>query len=287
MGAVDPEPRTGSYKGEMIRVVRSVAEAIDEWGFDVAVVMSPTGTHCEVTDEVIEKAPWAKILVEKPLGGPNEDPRGIRAKAVERGVELVGMFHSGFAPEVLWGLDLIKTKHLGDIVGFSSLFMDPYKTEADRAVESLVSSWFDSGPNALSVIGRFLDLSGGREIEKLPGAFSTYRGVIDARRAGVDGERGLVNGAIFCSWEASSAAQSTVFDFESGARLVLNHTACTGQLVEGNRLVEFFANDPAIHRRTAHYMNLYAKFSESATAGLEIVNEEMIEYILDLGRQLG
>ncbi|MDP9226912.1 MAG: Gfo/Idh/MocA family oxidoreductase, partial [Actinomycetota bacterium] len=155
---------------------------------DVAVVATPTDTHVEVCREVLDRMiSVRRILCEKPLSTSYRQVRSALDRANSTGVRLEVLYHYAFAPEVSWlaaRWRAIETAH-GFVAGLSARFDDP-KESVRTASATLVSSWADSGINALSVLARFV--KPGRISGASDGAPAVCRATLEYESGGHAGE---------------------------------------------------------------------------------------------------
>ena len=146
----------------------------------------------------------------------------------------------------------------GAVVRIACSFFDPYiRMDLERR-RGYLSSWIDTGINALSLVDLLVDLRGTRTPDRLADGLDTWRAVIEFESGGRPG-----TGAILTSWQAADSAKSSVLRFADGAQLILDHTACAAWLEGAGGAVEFYAMEEGLSRRTAHYLNMFTDvFSE-------------------------
>jgi predicted dehydrogenase len=184
---------------------------------EIAIVATPTPTHVAVCAGVLERCPGLRLLLcEKPFTLAPSEGRRLLADARGRGVELRVMLHYAFAAEVLWLSG--RLGELGDVAAFEARFEDPYGEALAERAPVLVSSWADSGINALSVVARLVRLervvaaTGSRPVETM------------ATLAFVSGTTASV-GSITTSWLVDRPTKRTTLVLADGTRLELDHDA--------------------------------------------------------------
>ena len=186
---------------------------------EIAIVSTPTPSHRTVCLELIERAPGLSlILCEKPGAMSAQHLEELVGSARDRGVELRVLLHYGFGSEVLWLAEHLS--ELGEVSSFSAAFEDPYGAALAERTATLVSSWVDSGINALTVLARLLE----------PTA------VIDSRSPSAESSRTELSfrcgsssgtGVVTTSWRASMARKSTCLTLVDDAVLDVDHLAGT------------------------------------------------------------
>jgi predicted dehydrogenase len=125
---------------------------------DSVIIATSSSSHYTVAQEVLS---WGKpILLEKPATASRGEWEALIEQASHAQVPLVIAFHAAFGAEVLWFLEhqpeLEET--YGPITGFFAHFYDPYSIDGalNPHAKSLLSSWMDSGVNALSIIAKIV-----------------------------------------------------------------------------------------------------------------------------------
>lgn len=237
VAAVDLDPETArAVPPDGVSIRRSL-EALPP--AEIVIVSTPTPSHRDVCDEVLARVPdLSMVLCEKPATLSVEDLSTLLESARGRGVELRVLLHYAFGSEVLW-----LTEHLhelGDVASFSASFEDPYGPALAERRSTLVSSWADSGINALTVLSRVLE----------PTA------VVDSRATGLETSRTQLSfmcgetsgtGVVRTSWRVDKPRKHTSFTLVDGTVVDVDHLAASvtanGRLVHGP--VE---GDPAVMR---------------------------------------
>ena len=216
VAAVDPLGRKATTD-----VPRSVAVGhalADLPGFDIAVVATPTATHPDVCRALFGRCRGDElVLCEKPLADAPDVAEGVLDAAVAAGIRFRVFFHFGFAAEVMWAREALAGR--APVASVACAFVDPYADDLEARTAALVSSWLDSGINALSVLGRLVDL---RDAEPIAGNTAVDTHVrVTFSSGGEEGE-----GTIRTAWETDARKQTTV-RLVDGTELVLDHRTAT------------------------------------------------------------
>lgn len=251
-----------SFRGVDLPVYRMVDELMSRHQLDDVIVATPTPTHAGICNHLLRGEASVRILVEKPLATDLRQVAQLLDAAAMSGRDLQVMYHFRTAPEVEWTAERIGawTAQHGPIVSFMCSFADPYRwlTSEQRAV--YVSSWIDSGINALSLVDRFVALDEVMSIKQLPGAFETYQGAV----AFSSGEtRG--HGQILTTWHAGASSKSTSLVLEDGTRVVMDHGATLAWLISPDgSSAGHYGPDAEIDRKIARYHRLLEKMFAEA-----------------------
>ncbi|WP_030055302.1 MULTISPECIES: Gfo/Idh/MocA family protein [Streptomyces] len=248
VGPVEFRGATRPHYGELAR-------ALDAHRPDLVVVATPTETHAELTVQALLHSE-ATVLVEKPLVhdlASLAELRNLDGKADVRG-RLFTAHHFAFSPEVDWAAGLIAANpDWGPVTAITSAFYDPYVLRGEAAFASYVSSWTDSGVNQLSILTRFVDLTGLTSLRQTDGGASAWCAVGFRSR----GEAGTAR--LRSSWlTGSSSKESNLVLGHSGVEVWIDHTAMTGFAARAGELLASFGNDGRTDRKVAHYRPLYA-----------------------------
>lgn len=253
-GGVDIAPR------EPLRFrsgTRPVYTTFGELGaaLDAVIVSTSTSTHFDVCRDLLgsPQVP-ARVLVEKPVvttAGQLTDLYG----SVPVGTSLEVLLHAAHAPEVAWAaahLAAWRSAH-GEVVSYRACFADPYRDmDKDKRTRVYVSSWLDSGINALSVCHRLVEPRTLEGLELQDPAGDRYEG----RLLMASGDS-TFTGIIRTSWDVDVATKSTTLTFADGARLLLDHQQVTGRLDAADTTVAEFRYGGPHPRLVAHYLNAF------------------------------
>ncbi|MBI5504188.1 MAG: Gfo/Idh/MocA family oxidoreductase [Deltaproteobacteria bacterium] len=231
---------------------------------DLVIVSTPNATHADVASRVLEAG--RPVLLEKPAATSAAELDQLVATAQAKGIFLSVAFHAAFALDALWLLERIRSGdlHLGSPSGFHCGFYDPYLSNGtlSSAATGLGGSWYDSGINALSLVARFWDVS---QLEVTEGRMtsipsvpcSQIQGAADVAIRLPGGHRG--RGSIDTNWTLGLNRKTTQLFFEaSHMSVLLNHSAETVVIREGDREIASHALGTGRPRLVNHYIGLYA-----------------------------
>ena len=186
--------------------------------FDIAVVATPTATHPDVCRALFDRCRGDElVLCEKPLADDPDVAEGVLDAAAAVGIRFRVFFHFGFAAEVMWARDALAGR--APVASVACEFVDPYADDLEARTAALVSSWLDSGINALSVLGRLVEL---RDAEPLAGNTAVDTQVrVTFDSGGVAGE-----GTIRTAWD-TYARKATTVRLVDGTEVVVDHREAT------------------------------------------------------------
>lgn len=243
---VDPEARRRFET--RIATVGSLDELLERADTDVIIVSTPTPTHHDVCRSVIDRGGPRTLLVEKPIATTLADVRELVRAAARADIELRGIYHAAYAPEVEWALEQLE-EQLRDVVRIEAEFLDPHgQLSPDLAAATFGDSWLDSGINALSILVRFVSVQPGavRPVASLPATFeATFRGSSGARSIPI---------RILTSWRASEPSKVTRLSLPDGGLVVLNHQAIAAQYFPSRGAVIAWGSESPLPRLTQHYV---------------------------------
>lgn len=159
VGALDVNPQ----KQEQVKNLpffTDLEDFLNSVKADVVMVSTPVDSHFEVARTILESGQG--VLLEKPATSNMDEFNRLVEISRQKDVPLAIAFHAAFAKDLLWFLDS-KGRFLedfGPLTGFRSNFYDPYIENGVLLPQahSLKGSWFDSGINALSVIGQLVNI---------------------------------------------------------------------------------------------------------------------------------
>lgn len=259
--------RTLKFRGQDRPVYKTVDEASRHHAPAVVVIATPTATHADAYDEITESLPDARILVEKPAADNLADARRLITPAGKRRPAEVA-YHMSFSPEVTWGRDVVRARaaEIGGLVSAEIFFADPYYDQFEQAQAALGNSWIDSGINALSILSRFADLKERGFLRQLS---EDRESVFEARIACDAGDH-AIDSLLVTSWHVTDAAKTTRLRYESGAELLMDHTAVSAYLVMNGQLRDWTGSDRGIPRRERHYRALYQEWLTEGSPAFSI-----------------
>lgn len=263
VAAVDPDPAAAL---DGVPVLRSLEELPDA---EIAIVSTPTPGHPEVCEALFEQVTGLSlVLCEKPAALSAERLTALVATARGRGIELRVLLHYAFGSEVAWLAGQLGD--LGPVASFSATFEDPYGDALAERTRTLVSSWADSGINALTVASRLVDL----------------KTVVDSHAAGADDSRteiafqsvGTVGtGTIATSWRVREPRKQTSLTLADGATVDVDHTA-RRVTIDGRVAYDAPTDDAPLRRYEAmidaHLDDAPTLFDQAATLHLHRLVED-------------
>ncbi|MDJ1183016.1 Gfo/Idh/MocA family protein [Roseofilum casamattae] len=231
---------------------------------DAFVVATPSASHYTVMQELL---PYGKpILLEKPATSSANDWEQLLAQIHRQKTNVIIAFHSAFSREVLWFREHQETwqDSLGNITGFSCGFYDPYASngQLQPGAKSLVSSWIDSGVNALSTIAKFV-----RSLELIESHFTYNSDNIiwhshSSFSFGINGNDFGGRGHIETHWGLGLNRKITHLYFaQTGHEIQLDHDRQCVRLIAPERqskILADFAGEKS--RLVAHYEGVFADF---------------------------
>jgi predicted dehydrogenase len=255
IAGVDIAAKPGvSFHGRPVPLYRTPRDAAAHHDPDVVVIATPTPTHAAVCGEIAACFPATRILVEKPAADNLPDARFVLEDTGSRQPVDVA-YHMAFSPEVTWGEKTVQA-HAGELGApetVEACFTDPYQDDFETASRRLGNSWIDSGINALSVLTRFAgpaERTSLRRIGEQP--HSVFEAHLTCQAGGSE-----LGALILTSWHVTDPAKTTRIRYNSGAELLMDHTAVAGYLTRNGRVTAVFGSDRTIPRRKRHYLALY------------------------------
>jgi predicted dehydrogenase len=243
VGGVDPRPSDWFTASQW----RSLDEAFSAAGEpDLVVIATPTPTHVDLVEHLLA-ATDARVLCEKPLAAtPAELDRLTSSYDVEvLGSRLAVAHHFAFSPEVEWArARALAEPGWGEPTRILSVFNDAYGRLPAARLDSLVSSWVDSGPNQLSIVAAFTpdaDWSVDSHTAQREHAVT----VLDGGRT-----------TLTSNWLAADSSKQTIVEY-AGHTLRLDHTSVTALHLANGEVVEQIGYTGTASRKDAHYLGVY------------------------------
>ena len=138
----------------------SLDDLIEHSIADVVVVSTSNSAHFAVTSKLLRAG--RAVMVEKPICENRKDLNELLALAKAGNIFFHAALHAAFARELLWWIENRQslTQRFGPIEHFQMDFFDPYienDGSLSKSAKGLGGSWYDSGINALSVLGCLAD----------------------------------------------------------------------------------------------------------------------------------
>ena len=227
---------------------------------DVVVVATPNASHYKVASAALRGG--KDVLLEKPATESLEQLRTLYELADSQQRLLVVSYHAAFGREVRWFEEQDRCDY-GRVVSFHCALYDPYcqNTHIGRESRGLGGSWSDSGINALCVLDRFvtdLRVEEGR-FTILPDLFEgEIQGTVDLS---FRSEEGRGYGSVDTNWTLGLNRKQTIFMFESGSSVCLDHSNQSVFKYTSIGESEKIADLAGRHLRlTEHYLGVFSDF---------------------------
>ena len=255
--ACDIDADAAKRLGDSVRFYTSIDELLTNDPCDIVMISAPNREHYRLARQVIDSGKG--LVLEKPAVETQDQLKDLMS-AIEAGNSLACFaLHAAFGAEVLWlcgeldGNEL----NLGPLRGFESSFYDPYVIDGAlvAGAASLGGSWMDSGVNALSVLGLFLDpgeLRVASSRMREPGSLECSE-----TEAVVELETDAARGTIHTSWLTGRNHKSTLLHFENDS-VLLDHSDQKAYRGTGTSRQPVFVYEGPLHRLTNHYVGVFA-----------------------------
>jgi hypothetical protein len=244
--------RTLSYRGQRLPVCTNIDDLLDR-SPSVIIVATPTPTHYEIYRKLAshDNRP-RRVMIEKPLGSSLKQVDDILGSG--EGMGVIGIYHAAHAPEVLWAMEntLPWQEKYGAFSGYVASFADPYRERGRAHGQVYVSSWLDSGINALSVAHRFLRLTAVDQLAVPDERGSTFAVSVRFLSNGMESA-----GIIRTSWDVPVPAKQSILRLGEETHLHLDHQHVSGSLRHRGRILEEFKYTGTVPRLQLHYQNAF------------------------------
>lgn len=260
VGAADTRSERRRLLPEDVPFYRSLEALIAECDADIYLVSTPNETHYPIAMQVLSAG--KNLLLEKPCCATEEQLERLVDKSTRHNVHLSVLLHAAHARDVEWFVDHEAELNLGPISSFECFFSDPYLIEGKLvdAAKSLGGAWFDSGINALSVVGRFLDPAD-LDIEHFTCDRSHTLDFLITRahafyQFGPPGARGA--GKIVTTWEAGVNQKRTILRYaKSNTAVILDHSAQRIEITRHGVARELVSCANENTRLVNHYISVF------------------------------
>ena len=260
VGGADIRAERKTLLPDGVQFCSSTEELVARCDADIFLVSTPSDSHYSVARTVIGAG--RNLLVEKPCCATNEQLDGLLEASMDRRVYISALLHAAHAGEVEWFATRGPELGFGPIGSFSCFFSDPYEVDGVMApaAESLGGAWLDSGINALSVIGRFVNPSSLTTTEFQYNEVGGPKKYVSYARAiyRFDTPEGSGTGEITTTWEQSLNRKTTTLRYpESNTTVLLDHSLERVEITRDGTLVssESFSNGQ--QRLVNHYTRLF------------------------------
>ncbi len=257
VAACDRDPNSARRLSEDTSFYLCIDDLLSVGQFDIVMISTPNRDHYRLGELVIDAG--KDLILEKPAVESRRQLDRIVQKSKCADIFLYFSLHAAFGAEVIWLQRQLASDKLnfGDLRCFRAYFCDPYITENDltKGAESLGGSWMDSGVNALSVLGNFIDPA------NLRIAVSRMRAPEGLNCSETEGmvslESGRVRGLIHTSWLTGLNHKSTLLIFDQD-EVLLDHSRQQASRGKGENQKAIFAYDGSLHRLTNHYVGVFS-----------------------------
>lgn len=160
VGACDIDPQNQKNIGNNIPFFTDLKDFLKSVEAHIILVSTPVDSHFEIAKDILESG--QNVLLEKPATSNMDEFNELIEISRRNKTLLIVAFHAAFARDLMWFLES-KDRFLkaGPVTGFRCAFYDSCLDENQELLPeapSFKGSWFDSGINALSVIGRLVDV---------------------------------------------------------------------------------------------------------------------------------
>lgn len=253
----DNHPDMARRLGDGVSFYPSINELLSAGHFDIVMISTPNREHFHHGELVIDAG--KDLILEKPAVEKKQQLDQLVRKAERSGTFLYFSLHAAFGPEVIWIQRQIADGDLslGKLRRFCCFFYDPYIVDQNlkRGAKSLGGSWMDSGMNALSVIGNFVESS------ELQLADSQMRASAELDCSEIEGlvsvESEGARGFIHTSWLTGRNQKSTLLGFDDD-EVLLDHSRQKVSTGRGKCRESLFAYQGPQHRLTNHYIGVFS-----------------------------
>lgn len=287
VGAHDIQPDREKLLPSSVRFYKTLDSLLTECEADLILVSTPNVTHYELGKRVLEHD--RSLLLEKPCCQTETELADLLSTAQKHNQFFAVALHAAYARDLDWYLSQTNTGQLdyGPLSGFHIGFFDPYYYEdgaLKQSAQSLGGSWFDSGINALSVIGKVIEpsqlaLVEGRMTRIASVPCSEIQGTVAFQFAHGDT---VGHGIIETNWALGLNRKVTqLFYCASNTRVTLHHSDETVFVHRSGRLILEKNLQNGLPRLTNHYINLFRDVAQRFRE-----NKSNLDYAVSIHRLL-
>jgi predicted dehydrogenase len=282
VGAHDIESNQAKLLPDGLCFYETLDSLLAECDADIILVSTPNITHYELGKKVLESG--HSLLLEKPCCQTEEELTDLLSTAINHNQFFSVALHASYARDLEWYLTQMNSGSFdyGPLTGFHIGFFDPYyeKTRLKSSAASLGGAWFDSGINALSVIGKLIDPrrlklveSRMTRIASMPcseiqstAEFSFFQNKI------------LGHGIIETNWTLGLNRKTTqLFFCESNTQVTLHHSNESVYIHHNGHLIFEKSFQNKLPRLTNHYSNLFRDITQRYRA-----NKNNLDYAVSI-----
>lgn len=262
VGAHDTNQKQAQLLPDSVRFYDTLDSLLAECEADLVLVSTPNVTHYELGKRILEND--RALLLEKPCCHTEQELTDLLPTAQKYDQFFAVALHAAYARDLDWYIAQTKTGDLdyGPLSSFHIGFFDPYFEAGvlKPAAQSLGGSWFDSGINGLSVIGRLIDPANLKLVE---GRMTTIPTVPCSEVQGLATFTYLQDdtfghGMIETNWTLGLNRKITqLFYGASNTHVTLHHSDETVLAQQNGRLILEKNLQNELPRLTNHYINLF------------------------------
>ncbi len=256
--------------GNSVRFHPDLNSLLEHSDADLFVVSTPSNTHLDISRHLLENG--RAVLIEKPacVNVAELDSLAALADSTEMFVSVA--LHAGFSLEVQWWLEHRNDSEfdLGGLISFDSGCYDPYimRGKVGPQARGLLGSWLDSGVNALSVVGTFIDT---RDLTVRESFLAMAPGYEDLDVRGkatfsFSGKKGKGHGRIETNWTLGLDRKVTRLTYEGGD-IILHHSKESVFLCREGKKILLKDLRNRFPRLTNHYCGLFADVRNQLRTG--------------------
>ena len=268
----DTDPGQFRLLDSSAQVFSSLDDMLQLDELEVVVIASPNRLHVAHGIQTMEAGKW--VAMEKPLAETRADFQQFKEQRERLHGNCTLALHAAYGVEMEWfcGDGAAGLPERAELESFDCRFYDPYFDNGLllQAGRSLGGSWTDSSINALSVIGRFLDIRGlqmtdSRMTRVADSGCREVQGTVDFNFStnGSDGE-----GSIDTNWTIGRNHKSTVVSYvDSGGRYLLDHSLQQITRLDGKSREVLYICDNDLPRLTNHYSGVFANLATQLDSG--------------------
>lgn len=242
---------------------------------DVVIVATPNQLHVQHGIQVLESGAW--LLIEKPAANSKQEFELLAQARTKNAGHCTVSLHAAFGLEIEWFVTQqaqSQSRFHSAITSFASRFYDPYFEDGQLLANaaSLSGSWMDSGINALSVVGRLIEvdrlqISDSRITRVRKSGCSEVQGTVEYR-FDEGGRPGY--GSIDTNWTLGRNSKTTTLGFaDSDSRIVLDHSAQRVLVQEGALKKVLFTGRNKYPRLTNHYIGVFEDLANQIRSGMD------------------
>ncbi len=286
VGAHDIRNERASLLPPSVPFYETLDEFLRNCKADLVLVSTPNITHYEIGKQVLESG--GSLLLEKPCCQSESEMFDLLYTAKQQGVFFDIALHATYARDIEWFLSQIQARKInyGTLSGFYCGFFDPYYDintgTLKQAAQSLGGSWFDSGINALSVIGKFIEPTDLKLVERrmtivptVPCSEIQGSVTFEFLHNNVFGQ-----GIIETNWALGLNRKITqLFYCSSNTRVTLHHSDETVYVHRNGRLIFTKSLKNRLPRLTNHYINLFQDIQQRFQK-----NQSNLDYAIQIHR---